>query len=211
MFSKEDYLVSIANDENLKETIKRTENLNCALRLWATNDLPSDDNTAFIVYLAVKTFILFIQVFVIVFPYLIQTIPFFIIYASIQTKNVLIIFICLLITILGVMSFLGARGFYVRWCCLYHPGNWALFVVLIDFINIILDIICPTIANNISNSKDSEFLYGLYLHILAIIYNLYRQILLYVLFKRAYKMIREKETAIIKGCIMKWAKDEKYL
>jgi hypothetical protein len=35
--------------------------------------------------------------------------------------------------------------------------------------------------------------------------------MLYGVFKQAYKEIREKETDIIKRCIKKWAIDEKYL
>ena len=109
------------------------------------------------------------------------------------------------------MSFLGARGFFVKCGCLYHPSNWALFVVLIDLVNIILDIICPMIVNKFLKSENFNFIYGLYFHILAILFNLCRQIMLYGVFKQAYKEIREKETDIIKRCIKKWAIDKKYL
>lgn len=219
MFSndlKAKYVDSLANYENLQDTIKRTENFYYGMNLCmnlCTSMKPdsSTDNTAFFAYLFILIFIFFITIFILIFPYFIQLIPIIVAASSFKTENILVISICLFISILGIMTFLGARGCYVKWGCLYHPSNWALFVVLIDLVNLILDIICPVIIKSHFNSEQFDFIYTLYLHILAIFYNLYRQIMLYGVFKQAYKEIREVETDIIKRCIIKWAKDEKYL
>ena len=161
--------------------------------------------------LVVMIFIFLFTIIIVIFPYAIQLIPLFILSYCFRTKDIFAIIIILLIQTLGIMSFLGARGFYVNWGCLYHPSNWALFVVLIDLINHVLDIICPMIAYKICDSENLEIVKGLYAHILAIFYNLYRQISLYILFKKAYKEIREAETEIIKRCIKEWAKEKRYL
>jgi len=215
MFSndlKGKYLDSLADNENLEDTIKRTENFYIGMSL-CRSIIPdsSDDNNAFFAKLFVMIIIFFVSIFILIFPYFIQLLPIITALSSFKTENILVISICLFISIIGIMSFLGARGFYVNWGCLYHPGNWALFVVLIDLVNLILDIICPMMIMSHFNSEKYNFLYYLYLHILVIFYNLYRQITLYGVFKQAYKEIREVETDIIKRCIIKWAKDEKYL
>ncbi len=215
MFStdlKAEYIDSLAKNENLKDTIKRTENFNFGMNLCLSiNCDSSDDNNMFFAKLFSMIIILFVTLFITFFPYFIQLIPIIIAISSFETKNILVISISFCISFFGIMSFLGARGFYVKWGCLYHPSNWALFVVCIDLVNFILDIICPTLIMNNLNSEKFNFLYLLYLHILAIFYNLFRQINLYAVFKQAYKEIREAETDIIKRCIKKWAKDERYL
>ena len=215
MFStdlKGKYFDSLADNKNLEETIKKSENLNFGLNLCLSFKLKaSDDNMTFLASLAAIIIIFFATIFITILPYFIQVLPLTIAIYSFETKNILVISICFVILIFGIMSFLGARGFYVKWGCLYHPSNWALFVVLIDLVNIILDIYCPKIVIEILKSENFESIYCLYFHILAIFYNLYRQMMLYGVFKQAYKEIREKETDIIKRCIKKWAIDEKYL
>ena len=215
MFStdlKGKYLDSLAHNKNLEEAIKKSENINFGINLCLSFELrASDDNMTFIASLAAIIIIFFVTIFITIGPYFIQVLPLIFAIYAIETENILVISICFLISIFGIMSFLGARGFYVKCGCLYHPSNWALFVVLIDLVNIILDIICPMIVNKILKSENFNFIYGLYFHILAIFYNLFRQIMLYGIFKQAYKEIREKETDIIKRCIKKWAIDEKYL
>lgn len=206
------YLDSIADDENLKKFIKRQEIFYYGIELCRAGNCDSNDDIyTFFVKIAWMIFILLLTVIITFFPYVTQIIPLIISFYCFRTKDIFAIIIILLIQSLGIMSFLGARGFYVNWGCLYHPSNWALFVVLIDLINLVLDIICPMIAYKICDSENLEIVKGLYAHILAIFYNLYRQISLYILFKKAYKEIREAETEIIKRCIQEWAKEKRYL
>ena len=215
MFStdlKGKYLDSLAHNKNLEEAIKKSENINFGINLCLSFELrASDDNMTFMASLAAIIIIFFVTIFITIAPYFIQVLPLIFAIYAIETESILVISICFLILIFGIMSFLGARGFYVKCGCLYHPSNWALFVVLIDLVNIILDIICPKIVIEILKSENFESIYCLYFHILAIFYNLYRQMMLYGVFKQAYKEIREKETDIIKRCIKKWAIDENYL
>lgn len=218
MFSKEiksDYLKEIADREIIKKQIKNTECFYLGCNILTKNTESSNESAeAYLFVCFVKAFVAISIWFIIMLPYLLQLIPLFLFMYSFETENYLLILITLLNTIFSLFSLLGALGQFVKGCCwghcfkcLYHPSNWVLLVVLIDLVSLILDIIISILGEN--ELKKDTFMCAL-LHIPAILYNLFRQIKLYIEFKKAYKEIRKAETDIIKECINELLKEGNY-
>lgn len=219
MFSKSlksEFLDKIAKEKTIETVNKSKEcyyqgiDLVCSLK-------PSENEVPYIaLFIYIIQLFLFALVFIISFcPYLLNLIPVFIFYFSLETKNILIFLISFINIIFSLLSFSGIRGGFVKGCCcgicctcLYHPSNWALFIVLIDLFTLILDIIIGTFG--IYGPEEYKYLIFSFIHIAGVLYNLYRQICLYILFKKIYKTIREEETIIIKKCIEELLKEKDY-
>ena len=217
MFSKEiksEYLKEIADSENIKLQIRHTECVYIARDLITIDCVPSDASDGNYLFLRIlQAFIKLSIYFILFLPYFIQLIPFILFIYSFNTGNYLLILITFINTIFSLFSILGALGKFVGGCCcgcfckcLYHPSNWVLLVVLIDLVCLILDIIITILG---TNGLEENFVLDI-LHIPAILYYLFRQIKLYIEFKKAYKKIRKVETDIIKECINELLKEGNY-
>lgn len=219
MFSKEikcAYINEIASKEIKKKLIRKRECLYLGIDLFMNTNPPQDaSNEVFLYFCFLKIFVFFVVIIIIVLPYYIQIIPIIIFGYSFETGNVLFILTSFFNMFFSLFSFLGSLGYFVECCCgqhccicLYHPSNWVLFVVLIDLVNLILDNIIGIFGEK--ESIEFSYSYLAFLHIPIIFYNLFRQISLYVEFKKAYKSIRKAETDVIKECIKELLKERNY-
>ena len=208
-----EFLKEIKTNKIIEEQNQKKECLSLGLNIFTSLNPPEEDGNAFIAYIFIKIFVLFITFFVILIPYFLQFLPVIIFCNSLETGNIPIIFLTFINIFFAIGSYLGSRGTFVQGCCycccrcLYHPSNWVLFVVLIDLLALILDIILTIIG---SKKEEFHFLIGESFHIISVFHNLYRQINLYAEFKIVYKKIRKLETGIIKECVNNLLEEKKY-
>ena len=212
MFTKnlqEDFLKEISKDEFIKEQNKNREILNIAQNFCLNFDLGEDTESYIYLFLcAFKLAIYFFIILLVLIPYLIEVLPLLIFVASLKSiTDTLILSIILIDSFFAIFSLLGARGKFVC-CCLYHPSNWILLMSIFDFVCLILDIVITYIG--INGPEEYKDLSCIALHILLVIYNLFRQIGFYVKFKDIYKKLRELETTVIKKCVEELLKEEAY-
>ena len=145
------------------------------------------------------------------FYYLFHLIPLFVaIYCILKIKKALIFVLSVVDQILSFLTYLGARGHFVSCCCLYHPSNWILFLVITDVANSFLDLGLIVIAAKKAEAEGHEYdgLSFLVFHPIIVIHNLVLQIIFYCKFKAIYKQLREETAEIFKQCVEELIKQE---
>ena len=143
------------------------------------------------------------------FYYLFHLIPLFVaIYCILKIKNALIFVLSVVDQILSFLTYLGARGHFVSCCCLYHPSNWILFLVIIDVASIFLDLELVVISVEKVKGHEYDGLIFLAIHAIIVIYNLVLQMNFYCALKAIYKQLREETAEIFKQCVEELIKQE---
>ena len=168
-----------------------------------------DDCWAFI--LLIQLAIVSLTFILVFFHYLFQLIPLMVaIYCILKIKNVLIVVLSVVDLILSFLTYLGARGYFISCCCLYHPSNWILFLVITDVANSFLDLGLIVIAAKKAEGHEYDGLSFLVFHPIIVIHNLVLQIIFYCKFKAIYKKLREETAEIFKQCVEELIKQEGY-